>query len=159
MGKTTIIILIVLVALLVSGVAIARYKGYCAGPEGRIGWVADRIGRQLDLNDSQQQHLALFKERAVMTFKELRSDRSVYVDQAIELLESPAFDRDRAHTLLMQKQAQLASVSNDLIDAFAEFSDNLDQSQRDKLQSMIKHHRDHRHCQYGCGDSKAATQD
>lgn len=159
MGKTTIIILIVLTALLVSGVAIARYKGYCAGPEGRIGWVADRIGRQLELNDSQQQHLSLFKERAVMTFKELRSDRSVYIDQAIELLESPEFDRDRAHTLLMQKQAQLASVSNDLIDAFAQFSDNLDQSQRDKLQSMIKHHRDHRHCRYGCGDSQAATQD
>jgi hypothetical protein len=50
----------------------------------------------------------------------------------------------------MQKQAQLASVSSDFIDAFADFSDNLDQHQRDKLKKMILHHRARKHCEYGC---------
>ncbi|MEW8563733.1 MAG: hypothetical protein AB2541_16615, partial [Candidatus Thiodiazotropha sp.] len=113
----------------------------------------------LDLNDSQKHQLTQLKEQIVLSVNELKRDRSTYVDQAIDLLESPQFDRERAHTLLMQKQAQLASLSTDIIDAFAEFSDNLDQSQRDKLQSMIKHHREHRHCRFACGDSEQATQE
>ncbi|MBW9266961.1 MAG: periplasmic heavy metal sensor [Candidatus Thiodiazotropha sp. (ex. Lucinisca nassula)] len=159
MGKTLIITLVVLVALLISGVAIARYKGYCAGPEGRIGWMTDRIGRQLDLDDSQQQYLAQLKDQIVVSANELRRDRSTYVDQAIDLLESSEFDREKARTLLMQKQAQLASLSSDVIDAFADFSNNLNQSQRDKLQSMIMHHRERRHCKFACGDSKQLTQE
>ncbi|MBT2972241.1 MAG: periplasmic heavy metal sensor [Candidatus Thiodiazotropha sp. (ex Ctena orbiculata)] len=159
MGKALIITLIVLVALLISGVAIARYTGYCAGPDGRISWMTNRLGNQLDLNDSQKHQLTQLKEQIVLSVNELKRDRSTYVDQAIDLLESPQFDRERAHTLLMQKQAQLASLSTDIIDAFAEFSDNLDQSQRDKLQSMIKHHREHRHCRFACGDSEQATQE
>jgi hypothetical protein len=85
---------------------------------------------------------------------ELRRDRSSYVDQAIDLLASPEFDREQARTMLLQKQAQLASLSTDVIDAFADFSNNLNQSQRDKLQSMIKHHREHRHCKFACGDGE-----
>ncbi|MET0069616.1 MAG: periplasmic heavy metal sensor [Candidatus Thiodiazotropha sp.] len=159
MGKALIITLIVVVALLISGVAIARYKGYCAGPDGRINWMTDRLGSQLDLDDSQKQHLTQLKEQILLSVNELKQDRTSYVDQAIDLLETPQFDRERAHTLLMQKQAQLASLSTEVIDAFAEFSDNLDQTQRDKLQSMIRHHREHRHCRFACGDSEPMTQE
>ncbi|MES9838435.1 MAG: periplasmic heavy metal sensor [Candidatus Thiodiazotropha sp.] len=159
MGKALIITLIVVVALLISGVAIARYKGYCAGPDGRISWMTDRLGSQLDLNDSQKHQLTQLTEQILLSVNELRRDRSSYVDQAIDLLENPQFDRERAHTLLMQKQAQLASLSTEIIDAFAEFSDNLDQIQRDKLQSMIRHHREHRHCRFACGDSEPMTQE
>ncbi|MEW8279534.1 MAG: periplasmic heavy metal sensor [Candidatus Thiodiazotropha sp.] len=159
MGKALIITLIIVVALLISGVAIARYKGYCAGPDGRIGWMTDRLGSQLDLNDSQKHQLTQLKEQILLSVNELKRDRSSYVDQAIDLLENPQFDRERAHTLLMQKQAQLASLSTEIIDAFAEFSDNLDQIQRDKLQSMIRHHREHRHCRFACGDSEPMTQE
>lgn len=159
MGKVLIITLILLLILFVSGVAIARYKGYCTGAEGRIGWMTERIGKQLDLNDTQHHQLAQLKEQIVLSMNELRRDRSTYLDQAIDLLEGPEFDRERAHTLLLQKQAQLASLSSDIIDAFAEFSNVLDQNQRDKLQSMIKHHREHRHCGFACGDGGQVLQE
>ncbi|MCU7922418.1 MAG: periplasmic heavy metal sensor [Candidatus Thiodiazotropha sp. (ex Dulcina madagascariensis)] len=159
MGKTTIVILIVLALLLVSGVAIARYKGFCSGPEGRIDRVTERIGKQLQLDDVQHLQLDQLKEKFVVIAHELRSDRSTYVDEAIDLLNTPALDREQAHTLLMRKQAQLASVSNELIDAFADFSDNLNQSQRNELQSMISHHREHRHCKFACGGGWSATQE
>jgi Spy/CpxP family protein refolding chaperone len=154
MGKTLIITLLVLAMLVISGVAIARLKGYCAGPEGRIGWVTERIGKKLDLDDSQQRYLAELKEQLVLSVNELSRDRPSYADQAIDLLDNPKFDREKARILLMQKQAQLASLSTDVIDAFAEFSDNLNQSQRDKLQSMIAHHREHRHCRFACGEDQ-----
>ncbi|MEW8505408.1 MAG: periplasmic heavy metal sensor [Candidatus Thiodiazotropha sp.] len=159
MGKTLSISFVVLLALLISGVAIARYKGYCAGPEGRIGWITERLGKQLELDDTQQHHLVQLKEQVVLSVNELKRDRASYVDQAVELLENQQFDRERARALLLQKQAQLASLSTDIIDAFADFSDNLDQSQRDKLQSMIRHHREHRHCRFACGDEEAVTQE
>ena len=159
MGKVLIISLIVLVALFISGVAIARYKGFCAGPEGRIGWITARMEKQLGLDDSQQNQLAQFRQQIVLSLNELKRDKSNYMDQVIEMLERPEFDRERAHTLLMQKQAQLASLSSDIIDAFAEFSNNLDQNQRDKLQSMIRHHREYRHCGFACGDSGQLMQE
>ncbi|MES9971586.1 MAG: periplasmic heavy metal sensor [Candidatus Thiodiazotropha sp.] len=154
MGKTVMITLIVLVTLLVSGVAIARYKGYCSGPEERINWMTERVGKQLELDDTQQLQLTALKDQIVLSVNELRRDRSSYIDQAIGLLDNADFDREQARTLLMQKQAQLASLSSDVIDAFADFSDNLNQGQRDKLQSMIRHHRERRHCKFACGDAK-----
>lgn len=159
MGKTLLITLIVLVMLVISGVAIARFKGYCAGPEGRIGWITGRIGKQLDLNETQQRHLADLKAQLVLSVNEFRRDGSSYADQAIELLDTPRFDREKARTLLMQKQAQMASLSTDIIDAFAEFSDNLNPSQREKLQSMISHHREHRHCRFPCGEKTQRNSD
>jgi uncharacterized membrane protein len=159
MGKPLLITFIVLLMLLLSGVAIARYKGYCSGPEGRIGWMVNRIGNKLDLDETQQHHLAELKQQIVVSVNELRQDRSTYTDQAIELLEKPEFDREKAHTLLMQKQAQLASLSTDVIDAFAKFSDNLNQSQRDKLQSMIRHHHEHRLCRFACGEREQQSRE
>jgi Spy/CpxP family protein refolding chaperone len=154
MGKTLIITLIVLAMLVISGMAIARFKGYCAGPEGRIEWVTKRIGKRLDLDDSQQHHLIELKDQLVLSVNELSRDRSSHADQAIELLDNPSFDREKAHALLTQKQDQLARLSTDLIDAFADFSDNLNQNQRDKLQSMITHLREHRYCRFAWGENK-----
>ncbi|MES9830981.1 MAG: hypothetical protein ABW139_01945 [Candidatus Thiodiazotropha sp. DIVDIV] len=159
MSKSVIIVICIFVLLLVSGVAIARYKGLCNSPEGRISWMADRLDSHLELNDSQRNQLELLKAEVVTIAETLHSDRSVYAGEATELLSTPVLDRERAHTLLMQKQAQLASVSSDLIEAFADFSDNLEQHQRDKLQTMINKHRQHRHCGFDCNSLKAETQE
>ena len=159
MGKTVIIVLSILALLLVSGVAIARYKGLCGGAEGRIDWMAERLDKQLELNDSQRQQLEMLRSEVVTIAETLRSDRASYANEAADLLGQPTLDRERAHTLLMQKQAQLASVSSDLIEAFADFSDNLEQHQRDKLQAMILKHRQHRHCGFDCNRNDAMTQE
>ncbi|MCU7906796.1 MAG: periplasmic heavy metal sensor [Candidatus Thiodiazotropha sp. (ex Epidulcina cf. delphinae)] len=159
MGNTTITVLIVLALLLISGVAIAHYKGFCSGPEKHIEKVTERIGKQLQLDDAQRLQLDLLKEKFVAIAHELRSDHSTYVNEAIDLLNTPALDREQAHTLLMRKQAQLASVSDELINAFADFSDSLEQNQRNELQSMISRHREHRHCRFACAGDWPVTQE
>lgn len=159
MSKSVIIFICIFALLLVSGVAIARYKGLCNSTEGRIDWMASRLDSHLQLNESQKSQLDLLKAEVVTIAETLRSDRSVYASEATELLSSPVLDRQRAHTLLMQKQAQLASVSSDLIEAFADFSDNLEQHQRDKLQAMINKHRQHRHCGFDCKRLDTETQE
>ena len=80
MGRTVIIIFCIVTLLVVSGVAIAKYKGICSA-ETRIDWMMNR---------------------------------------------------------------------SDLIEAFADFSDNLEQHQRDKLQVLINMHRQHRSCEFNC---------
>jgi hypothetical protein len=150
MSKTLIITICVVTLLLISSVAIARYKGFCSGPEGRISWLANRLDNHLDLSDTQRSQLDTLSAEVAIIAETLRSDRSLYASEAVELLSQPQLDRERAHRLLMQKQAQLASVSSDFIDAFADFSDNLDQHQRDKLQAMILKHKQHRHCGFNC---------
>jgi Spy/CpxP family protein refolding chaperone len=150
MSKTLIITMCIVALLLVSGVAIARYKGLCNSPDARISWMANRIEKHLDLNESQRTQLDILRAEVTSIAETLHSDRSAYVDETVELLSHPTLDRERAHQLLMQKQAQLASVSSDFINAFANFSDNLEQKQRDKLQEMILNHRKHRYCGFNC---------
>ncbi|MCG7928217.1 MAG: Spy/CpxP family protein refolding chaperone [Candidatus Thiodiazotropha taylori] len=159
MSKTVIIIVSLLVLLLISGVAIARYKGLCGNSEARIGWMAERLDKHLDLTDNQRVHLDKFRSEIISMAETLRSDREIYANEAADLLNQSSLDRERAHTLLMQKQAQLASISSDFIDAFADFSDNLDQHQRNKLQTMILHHKAHRHCAADCNTSAKPDQE
>ncbi|MCG7902645.1 MAG: hypothetical protein JAY60_09525 [Candidatus Thiodiazotropha weberae] len=159
MSKTAIIIISLLVLLLISGVAIARYKGFCSNSEARIGWMAERLDKHLELSDNQRVHLDKFRVEIISMADTLRSDREMYANEAADLLNQSSLDRQRAHTLLMQKQAQLASISSDFIDAFADFSDNLEQHQRDKLQSMILHHKAHRHCGPGCNSPTKLNQE
>ena len=158
MSKTAIIIISLIVLLLISGVAIARYKGFCSSSEARVGWMADRLDRHLELSENQRTHLDKFQTEVLSMAETLRSDRELYATEAADLLSQSSLDRERAHTLLMQKQAQLASISSDFIDAFADFSDNLEQHQRDKLQSMILRHKAHRHCGFGCNTAPKSTQ-
>ncbi|MCU7845706.1 MAG: periplasmic heavy metal sensor [Candidatus Thiodiazotropha sp. (ex Monitilora ramsayi)] len=144
MGKTTLIVIAILALLLISGVAIARYKGFC-GPEGRITWVTERIGDKLELDDQQRNQLAQLKNQAVDIMQEMREERKNTAEEAIALLDSPKLDREWARRLIEEKQTQLASAADQLIDHFADFSDNLNEDQRNKLQEMIQHHRSHRH--------------
>jgi uncharacterized membrane protein len=157
MSKTAIIVISLIVLVLISSVAVARYKGFCSHSESRISWMTDKLGRHLELSDIQKNHLDKFRSEVIAITETLKSDRSLYAAEAAELLNQPNLDRERAHTLLMQKQAQLASISSDFIDAFADFSDNLNQHQRDKLQAMILHHKTHRHCGFGCDSNRQSA--
>jgi Spy/CpxP family protein refolding chaperone len=159
MSKTVIIILSVLVLLLIGGVAIARYKGLCGGIEGRIGWMANRLDSQLELNDDQRGQLEILQSEIITIAESLRSDRESYINEAAKLLDAPVMDREQARTLLMQKQTQFTNLSNDLLEAFADFSDNLEPHQRDKLQAMLLKHHNRRHCGLGCKGSNVATQE
>lgn len=158
MGKTTLIIIVLLLLLLVSGLAIAHYKGFCAGPEGRLDWAAKRLGSKLDLDQTQQTQLVHFKEQAMEIVKDLRSERATTAETAIALLDTPQMDREQARQLVREKQTRLASAADRLVDAFADFSDNLSEGQRRKLQEMIRQHRAHGHCHFACGEPGSAVQ-
>ena len=157
MGKTTLIVIAILALLLISGIAIARYKGFCE-PEGRINWVTERIGDKLELDDQQRNQLTQLKNHAVDIMQVMREERKNTAEEAIALLDSPKLDREWARRLIEEKQIQVANAADQLVDHFADFSDNLSEDQRNKLQEMIQHHRGHRHCGFMCNRSDTAVQ-
>lgn len=158
MGKTTIIVIAVLALLLISGLVIARYKGFCSGPEGRLDWAAKRLGGKLELDQTQQTQLMHFKDQVMVILQEFRDERPATTEAAIALLDAPSLDREQARRLLREKQTRLASAADRLVDAFADFSDTLNDRQRSRLQEMIRRHRDRRHCHFACGDPGKAVQ-
>jgi Spy/CpxP family protein refolding chaperone len=157
MGKTTIIVIAILVLLTISGIAIARYKGFCNGPEGRINWLTERIDKKLDLDDQQRSQLTELRDQTLNIMQEMRSNRDSTADTALALLDAPTFNREAARRLVDEKQTRLVKVTDQLIDHFADFSDSLRDDQRTKLREMIQHHRGYRHCGFHCIPSDAAT--
>ncbi len=158
MGKSAIIVIVILALLMVSGIAIARYKGFCNGPEGRMNWVTERIDKKLDLDEQQRNQLTELKDQTLTIMQEMRSERESTSEAALALLDSPKFNREAARRLVDEKQTQLATAADQLIDHFGDFSDTLTDEQRAKLQEMIQHHRNHRHCGFNCNRGETATQ-
>jgi hypothetical protein len=157
--KTTIIILIVLGVLLVSGFSYAKYRGFCTGPVGKADWLTYRISKQLELDDEQQQQLDRLREKALELMQSARQDGPQGIDQALQLLDAPQLDRERAYQIWDTKHSWIAAAGPQMIDAFANFSDSLNEDQRGKLQSMIKHHREHRHSRYCCDSTSPVVQE
>jgi len=158
MGKTILIIIAVLALLLISGLAIAHFKGYCGWPEARMAWVAKRLGSKLELDETQQTQLMQFKDQALEILHGIRDGRPATTDAAIALLDNPRLDREQARRLLHDKQTRLASAAEQLVEAFADFSDSLNDTQRGKLQEMIRRHRDSGHCRFACNRPETAIQ-
>ncbi len=143
MVKTAIIVLLVLGILAICSIAYARHKGYCHGPEGRVNWLTERVTKQLNLDDQQQQQLNLFRGKLVEMRDQLHNGKSQHIEQALQLLNTPQLDRKRAYQLWDEKQQKIAAAGPELIDSFANFSDSLNDEQRKQLQAMITEHQQH----------------
>ena len=157
MGKTLLVVLIVLAVVSISSLAYAHYRGFWGGVEGRADWLTERVSRRLELDDQQRQQLGQLRDKMVELAGQMRSERPQHIEQAQQLLETPQLDRQQAYRLWEEKHAWLAVAGPALIDAFADFSDSLNQAQREELQQMIRQHREHRHGGYCWGGGQAKT--
>jgi len=158
MGKTIIIVLVVIGIVLLSGFAYARYQGFYHGPEGKANWLMERVTKQLELDDQQQQQLGKFRDKVLSLKDSMQSERPQHIDEALKLLDTPQLDRNQAYQLWEVKHNWVAAAGPQLIDAFADFTDSLNGQQRSKLLEMINWHRQHRHS-HCCGSRKEAFQE
>ena len=143
MLKTVLIVLVVLVAIVAVGATWAKRSGYCSF-EHRMHHMTERVGRKLDLNDSQQDRL----EALVETVQGLRSERQdprvVLQGHLTELLSEPSLDRDRAVAMIDERYQAMSDSKRTLVDAFADFSDSLQPDQRTRLVELIGSRMPHR---------------
>ncbi len=135
MSKTLIIFLIVGIGvLLVGGVAWAKQRGYCGGPER----VVERVSQELELDQTQKGKLELIGQSFADMREQWRQRRGETKNQVLGLLGTPVFDRDKAAELMDERHTVWRERGDLLLAQFADFSDSLDDGQREKLRTLIE---------------------
>jgi Spy/CpxP family protein refolding chaperone len=106
--------------------------------------MAARNGRKSLDDDEQNQSLRGLAE----TLRRLREDwaeqRTERSEEVKRLLASPSLDRDQVMDLLTQRHEAMAGHKREIVDAFADFSDNLQPKQRARLAELISERMQHR---------------
>lgn len=137
--KTLLIVSLIAAVLLgITGAVFAKNKGFCQGPEGKMGWMMERVGKRLDLDETQKASLGALGDK-LMTIREgFVQDREQHREAIGEMLEAPQLDRALAESMFAEKQQKFAEHGQTLINAFADFSDGLRPEQRTTLVETIK---------------------
>ncbi len=141
MSKTLIIVLIVvaLIALAGGGLAWAKHRGYCRN--GGAEWIQNRISSRLELNETQRERLSTLGGTLIGLRDQWLETRSQGQGELLELLETPSLDRERAASLLDTRHRAWQEQSQELVAAFADFSDSLSTEQRERLRGLIEKRR------------------
>jgi len=135
--KTTIIITAVVATLLLtSGVAWARQYGGPGG-EHRGARMMEKIGERLELDEQQKAKLSQFSEKLQAMRKEKREAHKGGRQELISLLDTVTLDREKALSLLDERHQTFKNHMTGMVDAFAEFSDSLNTSQREELKEIF----------------------
>lgn len=147
--KTFVIVTLIVAGLLMVGVAVAKKQGFCDA-EGRADWMVDRISQRLELDADQQSKLEQLRDRLMVLREQFHEARSESRDTVSELLAAPTLDQDRVQALFDQRHSAMADNSGDIIAAIAEFSDSLNDEQRDTVREWMERRMEHRG-HYGFG--------
>lgn len=136
--KTSIAILLLIVSVLaIGGFAFAKTKGDYRGPEGHMGWMKQRASEKLSLTDNQQARLETLFQTLTAMRDGMKQSRHETHQELSELLSAPQLDRAQAQALLDERHAAMSAGSQDVLNAFADFSDNLTAEQREELAEWI----------------------
>lgn len=145
MMKTFLVISLVLFGMLaIGGIAVAKTKGTCHGLEGRMNRIMERVTKKLNLDEDQQTRLGTVRDKLVDMRESMSSSRRETRQALSELLAAPQLDRTKAQSYISGGQAVFSAGSQEVLDAFAQFSDSLNAEQRDKLIDWVENFRHHR---------------
>ena len=101
-------------------------------------WALERATRTLDLNDDQQQRLAVLADKLQAQRTALMGATPDPRAQIKALVATDKFDRAGAQTLITEKTPNLQTKSPELIAALAEFYDSLNPAQQQKVRDLME---------------------
>lgn len=103
--------------------------------------MVERVGKELDLNESQKQRLDALGDR-------LREQRLALIGKTTDpraeiqaLVSGTQFDRTRAQAIIEEKTTALRGKSPEVIAAVADFFDNLNPAQQQKVRDFMQRRR------------------
>jgi Spy/CpxP family protein refolding chaperone len=132
-------------ALLTTSVAACHHGMHYGSAEERGEWMAQKVSKELELNDLQQTRLAELKDELLDLRTSLRSDREQMRTEVLAMLQQPTLDRNKANAMVSEQVATINSRSPMIIDAIANFYDSLDDAQRAELRDFIQRKIEHQH--------------
>jgi Spy/CpxP family protein refolding chaperone len=126
-------------ALLTTTVVACHHGMHYGSAEERGEWVAQKVSKELELNDTQQARLAELKDALLDLRMTLQSDRVQVHTEVLAMLQQPTLDRNKANAMISEQIATINSRSPIIIDAIANFYNSLDDAQRNELKDFIQH--------------------
>ncbi len=142
MKRSTKIILGSVVGLGLVGAVTAKQFGACEyGPDQRADWISQRVSDELNLTTVQQSELQNLKGSALAAFGSMREQKPAFSE--IEALFATEFDQAKAIQLVESRSQTFTQKAPELIAAFANFYNTLDDSQRAEVSEMVENRMQH----------------
>jgi Spy/CpxP family protein refolding chaperone len=99
--------------------------------------ILERAGRELKLDDTQKQRLAVLADKLHEQRLALVGRDANPRDEALSMMAGPKFDRERAQAFVEAKTGALRSKSPEVISAAADFFDSLRPDQQQQLRDFL----------------------
>jgi Spy/CpxP family protein refolding chaperone len=148
MKLSTRIITAVLLVVGSSGVvyAFSKHGDWGMTTDEKVEFVSERVSKELDLNEFQQQKFDALAELFAATLSEVKPARQQHIEEVSALLQEPSFNQAQALEMIEQKTQMVNARAPLLIASLAEFVDSLNLEQKAKLQEFLEHrHKHHRY--------------
>ncbi|MFO1472702.1 MAG: Spy/CpxP family protein refolding chaperone [Turneriella sp.] len=140
-SKAILARVLIVIASLASVAAVTNCRPWKhKSPEERGEWMAKRIAKELDLNDSQKQVLNKIKDEIVARMKAEKSDRGQQLKEVTTLLRSDTIDNGKLTAIRKRHQAQRESMESLFVEKALELHKVLTPEQRNKAADLIEKH-------------------
>ena len=146
-----------IVIFVVSGVVIAGTLAAFAhnrshGIEHRAEWVVAKVSDELKLDDAQIDKLNVLKDELIATRNKMHDEHETTHSEALAMFNESQLDRQKALTIIESKTRLVNQYAPNVVNAFGDFYDSLNEAQRQELREHINkladrhdHHRGHHH--------------
>lgn len=144
--KRKIIISLVIVLFLVTGLAgIGFAKGFYdnhrGGKHGPMGFILEKIVKDLDLNAQQKTEVEKIKDEIKAKMESKKQDRKNDMDEMEKMFRSDTFDKQKALDMSKKHDAERDEMKSFMIDEMAKFHSILTSDQRNKAADKMKEFR------------------
>lgn len=103
--------------------------------------IVDKVGRKLDLTDTQKAKLGVLADRLKEQRQALMAQGSDPRAEWQSLVAGSQFDRAKAQRLVQEKTAAVQTKSPEVIQALGDFYDSLNPEQQAKVREFMQHRR------------------
>jgi len=113
-------------------------RGWGVSPEKRADWIATRISKELDLNDTQKNTLNSIKSEILARKLDFRSMNAGAVQAILPQLKSDTLDQAKINSAFQDREAKAKETREFLVAKFAEFHRILTPEQKAKLAEKVE---------------------
>lgn len=129
---------------LVAGLSACGHRYYHHDPEKRAEWMAEKVAKELQLNADQAAKLQTLKTELLTVGRDMREQHTKTRAQIMALLEQPTLDRDQAVAMIDERTQAMNEAAPNVVAAFGDFYDSLNDAQRRQLREALADHFEHR---------------
>lgn len=121
-----------------------RFLGSCHQRKGD--WLVKRATKKLGLDAEQQDKLSHFNQQFQHGKADIETVRRDSRHEIVELLFEKQDACNKAKALMHEKITVIVAHTNEIVDAFGDFTDSLNPQQRQQLHNYMNKHKTQRAC-------------